>query len=369
MVERIIRGVLTLLGGIMGFGLYSFVEKALDWNFSAYLKIGVNILFVIGFALIMFILARTIINHFHKLEESIQKIPFSDVVLGSIGLVVGLLMAFLISQIFYQIDIPYFANIISVLLYLMLGYLGAMVPLKRKDDIANMSVSFKKSGSSVNKEKPILKNVKSKSKPKVLDTSVIIDGRIADICETGFMEGPLIIPEFVLGELQYIADSSDNLKRKRGRRGLDVLNRIQKEIDIEVIISEKDFDDIAEVDMKLLKLGKILKGKVVTNDYNLNKVAEFHGVEVLNINELANAVKPVVLPGEIMYADIIKEGKEPGQGVAYLDDGTMIVIEGGKKHLDKHAEVEVSSVLQTAAGKMIFAKVNKVIRPVSEKDK
>ncbi len=190
----------------------------------------------------------------------------------------------------------------------------------------------------------------------MLDTSVIIDGRIFDICQTGFVEGPLVIPNFVLAELRHIADSSDDLKRTRGRRGLDVLNKIQKELNIDVQIYEKDFPDIKEVDTKLLKLSQVLNGKVVTNDYNLNKVAEFQGVPVLNINELANAVKPVVLPGEEMKVQIIKDGKESGQGIAYLDDGTMIVIEGGKRSIGQEKEVIVTSVLQTAAGRMIFAK-------------
>jgi uncharacterized protein YacL len=185
---------------------------------------------------------------------------------------------------------------------------------------------------------------------------VIIDGRIFDICQTGFIEGTLIIPNFVLEELRHIADSSDNLKRNRGRRGLDILNKIQKELSIEVQIYEKDFPDIAEVDSKLLKLAQILNGKVITNDYNLNKVAEFQGVSVLNINELANAVKPVVLPGEEMHIQVVKDGKEAGQGVAYLDDGTMIVVEGGRKHIGEFMDVVVTSVLQTAAGRMIFAK-------------
>ena len=203
------------------------------------------------------------------------------------------------------------------------------------------------------------KNSKKEQKsipPKVLDTSVIIDGRIADICRTGFIEGKLIIPKFVLDELQHIADSSDDLKRVRGRRGLDILNIIQKEIDIEVEISEAKFDDIPEVDSKLLKLAQVLGGKVVTNDYNLNKVAQFQGVEVLNINELANAIKPVAIPGEEMVVQVVKEGKEHSQGIAYLDDGTMIVVDGGKKHMGETIRVLVTSVLQTPAGRMIFGK-------------
>ena len=170
------------------------------------------------------------------------------------------------------------------------------------------------------------------------------------------VEGKLIIPKFVLNELQHIADSSDDLKRVRGRRGLDILNIIQKELDIEVEITEKDFDDIPEVDSKLLKLAQVMNGKVVTNDYNLNKVAQFQGVEVLNINELANAVKPVAIPGEEMVAQVVKEGKESNQGIAYLDDGTMIVVEGGKKHIGETINVLVTSVLQTSAGRMIFGK-------------
>ena len=191
---------------------------------------------------------------------------------------------------------------------------------------------------------------------KILDTSVIIDGRIADICQTGFLEGTIVIPQFVLNELQHIADSSDALKRNRGRRGLDILNRIQKELPIKVEMYEGDFEDIHEVDSKLVKLAKISGGIVVTNDFNLNKVCEFQNVAVLNINDLANAVKPVVLPGEEMSVQVIKDGKEYNQGVAYLDDGTMIVVEGGRDYIGKRIDVVVTSVLQTSAGRMIFAK-------------
>ena len=210
------------------------------------------------------------------------------------------------------------------------------VALKSKNDLFNIG----KLGRLANpikdkdKDKENKKEVKA-IPPKVLDTSVIIDGRIADICKTGFIEGKLIIPAFVLEELRHIADSSDDLKRVRGRRGLDILNIIQKELNIEVEISERDFDDIAEVDSKLLKLAQVLNGKVVTNDYNLNKVAQFQGVEVLNINELANAIKPVAIPGEDMVVQVVKEGKEAQQGVAYLDDGTMIVVDGGRKYMNE----------------------------------
>jgi uncharacterized protein YacL len=192
--------------------------------------------------------------------------------------------------------------------------------------------------------------------PKILDTSVIIDGRIADVCETGFIEGPLIIPQFILRELQHIADSPDPLKRNRGRRGLDILNRMQKQNDVEVKISDQDFLKLKEVDAKLVELAKIINGRIITNDYNLNKVAELQGLMVLNINQLSNALKPVVLPGETIHVMILKEGKETGQGVAYLDDGTMVVVEEGKKLISRELDVVVTSVLQTTAGRMIFAR-------------
>jgi len=191
---------------------------------------------------------------------------------------------------------------------------------------------------------------------KILDTSVIIDGRIADVCETGFVDGTLVIPQFVLKELQLVADSADSLKRNRGRRGLDILQKVQKMSGVEVMISDLDFPEIREVDLKLIELARTLQGKIVTNDFNLNKVAQLRGVEVLNVNELANSLKPVVLPGEIMKVFILKEGKEYNQGVAYLDDGTMVVVDNARKMISKTIDIVVTSVLQTTAGKMIFGR-------------
>jgi uncharacterized protein YacL len=191
---------------------------------------------------------------------------------------------------------------------------------------------------------------------KILDTSVIIDGRIADVCETGFIDGTLVIPQFVLKELQLVADSSDSLKRNRGRRGLDILQKVQKMSGIEVSISDLDFPEVREVDLKLIELARALQGKIVTNDFNLNKVAQLRGVDVLNVNELANSLKPVVLPGEIMKVFILKEGKEYNQGVAYLDDGTMVVVDNARKMISKTIDIVVTSVLQTTAGKMIFGR-------------
>ena len=191
---------------------------------------------------------------------------------------------------------------------------------------------------------------------KILDTSVIIDGRIADVCETGFIDGTLVIPQFVLKELQLVADSADSMKRNRGRRGLDILQKIQKMAGVEVMISDLDFPEVREVDLKLIELARTLPGKIVTNDFNLNKVAQLRGVDVLNVNELANSLKPVVLPGEIMKVFILKEGKEYNQGVAYLDDGTMVVVDNARKMISKTIDIVVTSVLQTTAGKMIFGR-------------
>ncbi|MGG0824387.1 PIN/TRAM domain-containing protein [Paenibacillus turicensis] len=281
-----------------------------------------------------------------KWVNMLSSIPMNVMVLGGIGLASGILMSF----IFYPALswLGEMSSFVKMATSLLFGYLGLKVCLEKKEEIASLWKSGKWN-SDVSEERLLEEH-------KILDTSVIIDGRIADICKTGFIEGTIVIPQFVLEELQHIADSSDLLKRNRGRRGLDILNRIQKELDIQVLIYEGDFEEISEVDSKLVKLAKLLQGKVVTNDFNLNKVCELQGVSVLNINDLANAVKPVVLPGEEILVQVIKDGKENGQGVAYLDDGTMIVVEGGRDYIGMFTEVLVTSVLQTSAGRMIFAK-------------
>ncbi len=353
MLNKIIKIGISLIGMTLGYGLmalaihFDFINFGTQESLNLYFYIGISLVFGIIFYFISPKLIKIGRRSVTKVETELQELPAFDIVIGSVGLIVGLIIAFLLSSLF--LEIPYAGIFISAVSYLLFGYLGIIIPTKKREDFTSLIDIFRKN----NKDK-----AKSNSKgcPKVLDTSVIIDGRISDICKTGFVEGPLVIPEFVLEELQHIADSSDSLKRNRGRRGLDILNKIQKELDIEVIIHDKNFEEINEVDSKLLKLAQFLKGKVVTNDFNLNKVAEFHGVDVLNINELANAVKPVVLPGEEMNVLVIKDGKESGQGVAYLDDGTMIVVDGGKKYIGENIEVMVTSVLQTAAGRMIFAK-------------
>lgn len=289
------------------------------------------------------------------IETLLAKTAFIDIIFGATGLIVGLIISALVGMILK--GFPIFGPFITVLSAVVLGYLGISVGTRKRDEA---TTAFFTIGSKRARQDQVVpaagvKKV-AQSQPKVLDTSVIIDGRIADIVKTGFLEGPIIIGRCVLEELQHIADSADVLKRNRGRRGLDILNRIQKELGGEVQIYEETVGEGLEVDAKLVILAKILNGSVVTNDFNLNKVAELQGIPVLNINELANAVKPAVLPGEEMTVTVIKDGKEVGQGVAYLDDGTMIVVDGGKRYIGDTIGVTVTSVLQTAAGRMIFVK-------------
>ncbi|AGK99915.1 PIN/TRAM domain-containing protein [Desulfoscipio gibsoniae] len=289
------------------------------------------------------------------LEQMLSKTPVQDLVMGSVGLIVGLIIANLLGSVFAFMGIP--GKIIWIAVTLLLGYLGLAISVKKREEIMSFFSNISRLGGSKEKEKTV-SEAKQTGIQKILDTSVIIDGRIADLSASGFVEGALVVPGFVLEELRHIADSSDLLKRNRGRRGLDILNNLRKDTSVKVVIYDntKGIDDSLEVDTKLVKLAQKLGAKIVTNDFNLNKVAELHGVKVLNINELANAVKPVVLPGEEMLVQVVKEGKESGQGIAYLDDGTMIVVDGGKRYMHQTITVLVTSVLQTAAGRMIFAK-------------
>jgi uncharacterized protein YacL len=305
-------------------------------------------------------------------ETQLNKMPIHDVIAGVVGLSLGLILATLLGAAFSRI--PIVGNYLPVVFAIVFGYLGIRITMTKREEIEEMFNFIPRFFKEILKARdvkpePLPLPVQPEALPalkteitggdkryKLLDTSAIIDGRIADVIDSGFIEGTLLIPVFVLEELQRIADSADALKRVRGRRGLDILQKIRSEARLPVEIDSRDFDDIAEVDSKLVRLGQLVGGKIVTNDYNLNKVAELQGVSVLNVNELANAVKPVVVPGESMHVTVVKDGKEQGQGVAYLDDGTMIVIEGGHRHLNQDIDVEVTSALQTAAGRMIFAK-------------
>ena len=325
----ILRLLLFLICGISGYYLTTAISPSP--------QIG-----MLGLLGGLFLAALTLL-----MEGRLKKIPLKNLLGSFIGLILGVMVANLISNVFLsnlfnhqQIILPFYS-----LLYGVCGYIGLRIGLKKGEE-------FHLPG-----WKLFSKGLPQSENTKILDTSVIIDGRIADITETGFVEGPLLIPQFVLNELQHIADSSDPIKRTRGKRGLEVLHHIQKQVNVDVRIVDTDYPMIKEVDPKLIELAKEVRGKIVTNDSNLNKVAVLQGIEVLNINELANSLKPIVLPGEEMNVKILKEGKEMGQGVAYLDDGTMIVVDNGKRQMGRTIDVIVTSVLQTPAGRMIFARL------------
>lgn len=285
-------------------------------------------------------------------EMAMKRLSIRNLSAAVFGLIFGFFMAWVLTSVMRLIPMTLqLFSCLQIVLILIFCYLGMVIAIRGKDEF-NLII-------------PYVKFVRQDKKDDIviLDTSVIIDGRIADIFHTHFVEGRVVIPRFVLKELQQIADSQDSLKRNRGRRGLDVLNKIQKSADLDVRVQEEDFPEVKEVDAKLVKLAKLLGGKILTNDFNLNKVAEFQGVTVLNINELAGALRPVVLPGEPMEVLVSKEGKEHNQGVAYLDDGTMIVIDNARNIIGQTVKVIVTSVLQTSAGRMIFAKLDETQRP------
>ena len=356
MLNKIFRGVLTLVGGVVGYALFMLTRFLVERSGSTFFddmtqgKLALcMIVYVLIFAFIFFMIVPLINRQGKKVAKGIE----SDLQEFAIKAITRLVLAYLLSNLYGLIRVPYVPVILSIITYAILAYIGAIIG-KRQGLAFITSLNLPRTSRQGGGER----KGKQSATPKILDTSVIIDGRILDIMETGFLEGPIVIPEFVLVELRHISDSSDSLKRNRGRRGLDVLNKIRDDYGVEIYDTngDKSLEEIPEVDVKLLKLAQRMDGKVVTNDYNLNKVAGIKGVEVLNINELANALKPVVLPGEKMNLFLVKEGKNSGQALAYLDDGTMIVVEEGRKYIGKNADVIVTSVLQTSAGRMIFAK-------------
>jgi len=363
MARKILRVFGTILGIVAGVYLFAsllpfirvFIVIPEGMVFTP-VNIGYYALGGVVFGLIFYLLTPVVIDAFNRslswADLKLKVVPTQDIALVVLSLIITLLISLLLSYPIYRI--PVIGVFIAPVLTLFLVFIGVRFVLNRKEEFTFLTTLFNRGARSAGGDNEVF---------KILDTSAIIDGRIVDICKTGFMEGVIIVTGFVLEELRHIADSPDLLKRNRGRRGLDVLNKIQKEMDIPVQIYEGDFDDITEVDSKLVRLAKEINGKIITNDFNLNKVCELQGISVLNINELANAVKPVVLPGEEMTAQIIKDGKEAGQGVAYLEDGTMVVVEGGRRFIGETIEVLVTSVLQTAAGRMIFA------RPKQDADK
>jgi uncharacterized protein YacL len=353
------RLVLTIVGLAVGFKFGDILVDLLiqvdgmHWmeHGRIYGLIFISILLgLFGFITAPFV-SRRVLVCFSSVDSHLQTVSAVDMVFSIGGLIVGLLIAALLTLPFASL--PIIGPFLPVIAAAIFGYLGIRLAGSKRDDLLHIFESAGKLARVTPKAAKLPKG----SMPKILDTSVIIDGRILDIYNTGFLEPPLIAPRFVLEELQRIADSSDVIKRNKGRRGLDVMREIQQNAVGGLQVVEQDFNDTPEVDSKLVKLARSMNGKIITNDYNLNKVAELQGVRVLNINELANAVKPVVVPGEEMHVFILKEGKEAGQGVAYLDDGTMIVVEGGRRNIGEEHLVVVTSVLQTAAGRMIFAKI------------
>ena len=348
MIKKIFRYVITLVVMTVAVGLLYALYNNNIWGIQEYVADYAVILFGIFIGIIYFILfsdvaADAIMKQVGIAEGKLVKMEIKELITGVSGIVIGLIIANLIGVALNGYGIV--GTGITVILNITLGVLGYRVATRKRDEL-EMPMFSKSAQTKV-----------SAGRPKILDTSVIIDGRILDLLHTGFIEGKIVIPTFVLDELRHIADSSDSLKRNRGRRGLDILNEIQKQLDVPVIIKEFNTKEKIEVDSKLLKMAEKMEAYVVTNDYNLNKVAEVQGVRVLNINELANAVKPMLIPGEEMTVTIIKAGKENGQGIAYLNDGTMIVIEGGSDRIGETLQVVVTSVLQTSAGRMIFTKI------------
>jgi uncharacterized protein YacL len=334
----IVRIIFVLVLTASGYLLHPFQSAPSPWAALAGLVLGVCIIFF---------------------EVRLEEISLKRLIGAAFGSVLGIIGAFFMSLVLRGArpeggDTSHMIPFIQICLLLWMTYVGLIVGAK-KGDMLNLSAL----GGIFGGEKV------SKKSFKILDTSVIIDGRIADIAETGFLDGVLVIPQFVLRELQLVADSADSMKRNRGRRGLDILQRIQKMAHLNIQIVEDDFPHVREVDMKLIELAKVYDSKIVTNDFNLNKVAQLHGVQVLNINELANALKPIVLPGETMRVFILKEGKEYNQGVAYLDDGTMVVVDNARKMISKTIDISVTSVLQTTAGKMIFGKFDERMHAVA----
>lgn len=354
-MKRLVEIIMSLIVMAATYALVHilFISNLFQWHISMPFYVPAGLAVFTGLIFYLFLsspLTEMVLKRLSQTEEKLTKMNVKELALSVLGCVVGLIIANLIGVAFNGFGA--IGTFIVVLLNITFGFLGIRVAKRKKDDF-NVK----------NLQKMILPALTTQEKvfvygrPKILDTSVIIDGRILDLLQTGFIEGKIIIPDFVLDELRHIADSADGLKRNRGRRGLDILNEIQKQLSVSVEIVEYTKKQPMEVDSMLLKMAEGMDAFVVTNDYNLNKVAEFQGVRVLNINELANAIKPVVLPGEEMQVTIIKSGKESGQGVAYLNDGTMIVVDGGNKFIGENRNVLVTSVLQTAAGRMIFAKM------------
>ncbi|HDQ73459.1 MAG TPA: TRAM domain-containing protein [Chloroflexi bacterium] len=343
-ISRIIGMIVLAIGGVF-FGIY--LAKLTGDHPTQYASIFLLVGALIGLILTPYVTVRP----FMAIRKRIRNMPAQQLLSSVLGLIVGLVIAGLISFPLSMLPPP-FSQILPFVAAVLFGYFGIVIMITRQHDIFSII-----RGQLPSRSERQATDYHPSQRPILLDTSVIIDGRIADVSQTGFVDGEMLIPRFVLNELQHIADSSDTLRRNRGRRGLEMLHRLQEESITPIRITDMDIEDVREVDDKLVMLAKRLRCPIMTNDYNLNRVAELQGVRVLNINELANAVKALFLPGESLNVRIVQEGKEIGQGVGYLDDGTMVVVEDGKAYIDQAPDVMVTKVLQTAAGRMLFARL------------
>lgn len=356
MRKHIIRLLFIIVGAAVGFYYLPLLWDALDFKFFGIVRLFSDLIIgAIVFLLLSFVLSGTINRLVNRVEAYLTKQSPVYLFFGSLLTIVGLVLAVLVSTPLWNSHVPVLDNVVPVILMVILGYFGFRIGTTRLDEWCNLFQLRRQRGGG--KDSHVMaKQDANYHHYKILDTNILIDGRIYDIVKTGFIEGTLLVPNFVLYELQYIADSSDSIKRVRGRRGLDILNKLQNEKIVPIEMYEGDFEDIPEVDSKLIRLAKEVDGVIVTNDFNLNKVIQFQNVEVMNINGLAKALKPRVIPGEKLNVMVVKKGTERQQGVAYLDDGTMVVVEDGRYYMNDHIDVEVTSALQTDAGRMIFAR-------------
>lgn len=358
MRRRIIYIIYILVGAAVGFYYLPLLWDVLNVSLNQALLVFIDI--IIG-AIIFWLISLPLVSVTEKIIQRIEKelTKRSPIYLlfGTLLTIVGLVLAVLISIPLWRTRIPVINNILPILLMIIFSYFGFRIGTTRLDEWRKMFSHIKGSPKVDNRNKDVIKQQDANYHHyKILDTNILIDGRIYDLVKTGFLEGTLLVPNFVLYELQYIADSGENIKRVRGRRGLDILNKLRSENIVPIEMYDGDFEDIPEVDSKLIALAKKVNGVIVTNDYNLNKVIQFQNVQVLNINNLAKSLRPRVIPGEKMTVVVVKKGTERQQGVAYLDDGTMVVVEDGRYFMNKRIEVEVTSALQTDAGRMIFAR-------------
>jgi uncharacterized protein YacL len=369
MLKRIIRLIYVIVGATIGFYYLPLFWDLINLHLGNALLVFIDI--ILG-ALVFFIislpLAKPTAQLVVRIEKSLTKLSPVYLFFGTLLTIIGLILAVLVSIPLWRTSIPVVNNVLPILLMIAFSYFGYRIGTTRLDDWKNLIANGRRGRSKNPNTEVIDQQDENYHHYKILDTNILIDGRIYDLVKTGFLEGTLLVPNFVLYELQYIADSGESIKRVRGRRGLDILNKLRKEKIVPIEMYDGDFEDIPEVDSKLIALAKKVNGVIVTNDYNLNKVIQFQNVQVLNINNLAKSLRPRVIPGEKLNVVVVKNGTERQQGVAYLDDGTMVVVEDGRFFMNQRIEVEVTSALQTDAGRMIFARPLHSNRGINEKN-